>query len=67
MSTAKIQNPANIYLLKFNNRNTWKRFEICSKLTRKSQNNVGVFIFNFEDISHLVIDISIVDFEKVNN
>ena len=29
-------NPANIYLLKFNNRNTRKRCEICSKLTMKA-------------------------------
>ena len=28
--------PANIYLFKVNNRNTWKRSEICSKLTIKT-------------------------------
>ena len=28
--------PANIYLFKFNNRNTRKRCEICSKLTIKT-------------------------------
>ena len=27
--------PANIYLFKFSNRNSWKRCEICSKLTIK--------------------------------
>ena len=31
-----INNPASIYLLKVNNRNTRKRFEICSKLTLKT-------------------------------
>ena len=29
-------NPANIYLFKFNNRNTRKKSEICSKLTIKT-------------------------------
>ena len=28
-------NPSNIYLFKFNNRNTRKRYEICCKLTNK--------------------------------
>ena len=28
--------PANIYLLKVNNRNTRERFEMCSKLTMKT-------------------------------
>ena len=48
--------PANIYLLKFNNRNTGKRSEICSKLTIKTKERrhcrrSGVFIVNFECIS----------------
>ena len=42
--------PAGIYLLKFNNRNTKTRCEICSKLTIKTQ---GAFIVNFEHLSHL--------------
>ena len=72
-------NPAGIYLLKVNNRNTRTRCEICSKLTintperrlliplKTSENQrfsdvfrgikrrrSGVFIVNFEHISHLV-------------
>ena len=43
---------AGIYLLKVNNRNTRTRCEICSKLTIKTP---GVFIVNFEHISHLVL------------
>ena len=44
--------PAGIYLLKVNNRNIRTRCEICSKLTMKSP---GVFIVNFEHISHLAL------------
>ena len=33
---SKANNPANIYLFKVNNRNTRKRYEICSKLTIKT-------------------------------
>ena len=49
--------PADIYLLKVNNRNTKTR---CSKLTikipeRRHWRRPGVFIVNFEDISHLVL------------
>ena len=52
--------PAGIYLLKVNNRNTRTRCEICSKLTiktpeRRHQRRSGVFIVNFEHISHLVL------------
>ena len=52
--------PAGIYLLKVNNRNTKTRCEICSKLTIKTQERrqwrrSGVFIVNFEHISHLVL------------
>ena len=58
--------PAGIYLLKGNNRNTRARCDICSKLTIRHQNDVrrrsGVFIVNFEHISHLC---SIVNFEHV--
>ena len=43
--------PARIYMLKVNNRNTWTRCEICSKLTI----NIGTFIVNFEHISHLAL------------
>ena len=56
----KITVPAGIYLLKVNNRNTRTRCEICSKLTintpeRRHWRRSGVFIVNFEHISHLVL------------
>ena len=47
-----------IYLLKVNNRNTRTWWEICSKLTtpeRRHWRRSGVFIVNFEHISHLVL------------
>ena len=49
-----------IYLLKINNRNTRARYEICSKLTintpeRHQEQRSGVFIVNFEYISHLAL------------
>ena len=52
--------PAGIYLFKVNNRNTRTRCEICSKLTintpeRRQWRRSGVFIVNFEHISHLVL------------
>ena len=53
-------NPAGIYLLKVNKRNTRTRCEICSKLTikileRRQWRRSGIFIVNFEHISHLVL------------
>ena len=56
-----IHNPAGIYLLKINNRNTRGR-ELCSKLTIKTPEQCqwhrcsGVFIVNFEDTSSLVLE-----------
>ena len=52
--------PAGIYLFKVNNRKTRTRCEICSKLTintpkRRQWRRSGVFIVNFEHISHLVL------------
>ena len=52
--------PAGIYLLKYNNRNTRRRCEICSNLTlktpeRRHWRHSGVFIVNFEHISHIVL------------
>ena len=49
--------PGNIYLFKDNNRNSRKRCEICLKLTiktpeRRHWRRYGVFIVNFEHISH---------------
>ena len=61
-------NPAGIYLLKVNNRNTRTRCEICSKLTikipeRRQWRLSGVFIFNFEHVS--CSSASIVNFEHL--
>ena len=52
--------PDGIYLLKVNNRNTRTRCEICLKLTikipqRHHWRRSGIFIVNFEYISHLVL------------
>ena len=63
--------PTNIYLFKINYRNTWTRCEICSKLTietseRRYWRRSGVFIVNFEYISHLSLVFFVVDFEQTN-
>ena len=55
-----IWTPAGIYLLKVNNRNSRTRCEICWKLTiktpeRRPWSRSGVFIVNFQHISHLVL------------
>ena len=51
--------PASIYLRKVNSKNTRTRCEICSKLTkipeRRHWRQSGIFIINFEHISHLVL------------
>ena len=52
--------PAGIYLLEVNNRNTRTRCEICSKLTikipeQRQCRRSGIFIVNFEHISHLIL------------
>ena len=52
--------PVGNYMLKVNNRNTRERCEICSKLTIKTPEGShwrrsGVFVVNFEHISHLVL------------
>ena len=52
--------PADIYPFKANNRNTRTGCEICSKLTiksleRRNRRHSGVFIVNFEHISHLIL------------
>ena len=54
------RDPAGIYLLKVNNRNTRTRCDISSKLTIKIQEQhhwrrSGIFIVNFEHISDLVL------------
>ena len=53
-------NPAGNYMFKADNRNTRARCEICSKLTIKTPEQrhwrrSGVFIVNFEHISHLAL------------
>ena len=53
-------------------RNTRYRCEVCSKLTRKTPEqrqwrHSGVFIVNFENISHFFSGVSIVNFEQVND
>ena len=60
VTSGSLNYPAYIYLLKFNNRNTRETCEICSKLTIKSPERChwrrfGVFIVNFENISHLFL------------
>ena len=52
--------PAGIYLLKVNNKNIRAMCEICSKLTikipeRRKWRCSGIFIINFEHISHPVL------------
>ena len=51
--------PANIYLFKVNKKNTRKKYEICSKLTRKSlerhRRRSSLFIIDFEDISQFLL------------
>ena len=52
--------PVGIYMFKVNNRNTRTRHKICSKLTietpeRCQWHHYGVFMANFEHISHLVL------------
>ena len=51
--------PAGNYMFKVNNRNTRTRYEICSKLSikiseRHQWRRSGIFIVNFEHISHFV-------------
>ena len=63
------QRQANIYLLKFNNRSTRKRCEIFSKLTIKApercqRRRSGVFIVNFENISHLFLVLLLLTLNK---
>ena len=53
-------NPAGNYMFIVNNRNTRRRCEICSELTimtpeRRHWRRPGIFVVNFEHISHLVL------------
>ena len=61
--------PAEIYLLKVNNRNTRTRCEICSKLTTNTPEQrkwhcSGVFIVNLEHMSHLAVMILLLALNK---
>ena len=52
--------PAGNYMFKVNNKNTKTRCEIYSKLTvkipeRRHWRGYGIFIVNFEHISHLIL------------
>ena len=61
--------PANIYLLKGNNRNTIKRCKICSKLSiitpeQRQWRRSDVVIVNFEPILHLFIGFLLLTLSK---
>ena len=61
--------PSKYYLFKVNNRNTKKRYEICSKLAIKTSErcqwrSFSFFIVNLEHISHLFLMFT-VDFEQL--
>ena len=63
--------PANIYLFKVSNRSTWKRWELYLKLRVKTSEwrdwrRSGVFIVEFEHISHCFSSASIAEIEQVN-
>ena len=61
-----IEVPTNIYLFKVNNRNTRKRCKICLKLTIKTskRRQTGVFIVNFEHVSHLSLAFLLLTWNK---
>ena len=61
--------PAGNYMFKTNYRSTGTRYEICSKLTIKTSERrhwrcAGVFIVNFERISHLVLVFSLLTLSR---
>ena len=68
-------NPAHKFLFKVNNRSSRKICEIFSKLTIQTPELVlelvtrtryGIFLVNFEHISHHIFSVSIVDFAQIN-
>ena len=64
--------PANSYLFKVNNKNIWKRCQMCSKLTmrtteKRQSRRSGVFIILMSwTYSTPFSNVSIVEFEQVN-
>ena len=63
--------PANIYLLKVNNRSTRRRYEACSQLTIKNNRTTSMtsfwcFILLTLNTLHTFSSVSIVDSEQVN-
>ena len=61
--------PANTYLFKVNNRNTRKRYKICSKLKiktpeRRQWRRSVVFILNLKYISHLFLGLLLLTLNK---
>ena len=62
--------PAGIYLFKVDNRNTRTMYEVCSKLTIKTPERrhwclSGIFIVNFEQISHIVLKYLLLTLNKL--
>ena len=61
---------ANICLFKVRNKNNRKKCGICSKLTKKHQNDVNdvvlVFLLLTLNIFHTFFNVSTVDFEQAN-
>ena len=63
----KIEYLAKIYLPKVNNRNTSKRFEMCSNVNNFNKHHwhrSGVFVVNFEHISHLFLVFLLLNLNK---
>ena len=61
--------PADSYFFKVNNWNTKIICEICSKITvkmreRRQWSRSGVFIVNFEHISHIALVFSLLNLKK---
>ena len=70
VSLTDVNNPANIYLFKVNNRNTRKRYETYSKLTVKipercQWHRFGVLLLTLNRFVTFS-SVSVVDFEQVN-
>ena len=64
-----IYSPGNIYLYKVNNRSSWKRCDICPKLTiitlEQGHWRTDVFMVDFEHISHLFLVLLLLAFKQV--